>query len=76
MEVRGVEEGVESVTAVFFERSFAETVGSDRNVDGQDRWGCYWGIRCRFHLSKRRSKHVMVIWRSPTLASRYSPTSI
>ena len=33
MEVRGVEEGVECITAMVIEGSFAEVVGSDGNVD-------------------------------------------
>ena len=34
MEVRGIEEGVESVAAMVFKGSFAETMGRDGNVDG------------------------------------------
>ena len=67
MEVRGIEEGVECITTMFFQRSFVETVGSDGNVDRQDRWGRYWGIRCRFYLIRRRSRQAMDIWRFPTL---------
>ena len=34
MEVRGVEEGVESIAAVVFEGFFIEMVGSDGNING------------------------------------------
>ena len=70
MEMRGVEEGMERVTMVFFEGSFTEVVGSNGDVDRQDRRRSYQGIRCRFHLSRRRSRHAMDIWRSPTITLR------
>ena len=34
MEVGGVEEGMECVATIFFERSFMKAVSSDGNIDG------------------------------------------
>ena len=56
-----VEVGVKDITSVVIQGSFAETVGSEGDVDREDGGRIYQGMRCWFQWSRRRRRQVIDI---------------
>ena len=70
VKVGGVEVGMEDITSMVIQGSLTKAMGGKRDVNREDGSRVYQGMRCRFHWSRRRSRHVIDIWRSPTISSR------